>query len=312
MALFRRGGLRTSQLHQSRALVSAYKLFRRLLEKLGLQVVVKTFYSPIPVLSSLPESVWERKSELAGIEFDLERQLHFLETELAPYLAEFAAPEKPTGRANEFFLENGSYGPVDADLLHAVVRHARPSRIVELGSGYTTLVIAAACRLNEREGARVDYRVFDPFPSVASPGLPGLTELSTKRAEDLPPELFRELRGGDLLVVDTTHTVKLHGDVNHIVLDILPTVGEGTIVHFHDVFLPWEYPRVWAEDYGLFWSEQYLLQAFLALNAEFEVVCAANALVREYPDRLASVVRSWRPGATPGAFWIRRRSASAR
>jgi hypothetical protein len=77
---------------------------------------------------------------------------------------------------------------------------------------------------------------------------------------------FAALRANDPLIVDTTHTVKIDGDVNHVVLNLLPRLGSGVLVHFHDIFLPWEYPRKWAEDYGLYWNEQYLLQAFLSLN----------------------------------------------
>ena len=273
--------------------------------RLGLQVVVRSFYSPIPDLRKIPESVWERESELAGIRFDLEQQLGYL-AELHGYLAEFRPAELATGDPDQYFLANGSYGPVDADVLYAIVRAAKPKRIIELGSGYTTLVAAQACLENEREGAAAEYVAFDPYPGVVRPDLPGLTELARTPAEELPPARFGELGPSDLLIVDTTHTVKMGGDVNHVVLDVLPRLAGGVLVHFHDIFLPWEYPRKWAEDYGLYWSEQYLLQAFLSLNKEFEILCALYALARRRPDSLRELVPSWRDGAVPGAFWIRR------
>lgn len=257
---------------------------------------MKSFYSPIPELASLPDDVWDRRSELRGIRFDLGAQLSFLESELAPFLRETSIPANP------------SYGPVDAVVLHAMIRHLKPSRIVELGSGHTTLVIADACAANEREGNPSVYRAYDPFPAVAERGRPGLTELHRLPAQQVPDGVFAELSAGDVLFVDTTHTVKLGGDVNRVVLDVLPALAPGVVVHFHDVFLPWEYPRRWAEDYGLFWSEQYMLQAFLTLNDEFDVVCALYALTRAYPERLRDLVPSWGPGSVPGAFWIRRRA----
>jgi hypothetical protein len=79
---------------------------------LGLQVVVKSFYSPIPDLNRIPESAWERESELAGIHLDLEQPLRYLD-ELDPYLAEFRPAEQANGGSNGYLLENGSYGPVD-------------------------------------------------------------------------------------------------------------------------------------------------------------------------------------------------------
>ena len=265
-----------------------------MLARLGLQVVLKSFYSPIPDLAALPDSTWERRSELAGIDFDLPRQLAFLEGQ-RQYLAELASP-----------AENPSYPPADSAVLHAIVRGVRPRRIVELGSGHSTLVAAAAALANEREDAPVDYRAYDPFPKVVGRSLAGLTELVPTRAEDLPLALFEELGENDILLVDTTHTVKTGGDVNHIVLDVLPRLRAGVLVHFHDIFLPWEYPRVWAEDYGLYWAEQYLLQAFLSMNDGFEVVCALYALSREQPNRVRELVPAWREGSVPGAFWIRR------
>jgi hypothetical protein len=270
-----------------------------------LQVVVKSFYSPIPDLKNIPEATWARESELAGIHFDLEQQLGYL-GELGPYLDEFRPPEQENRDADGYFLENGSYGRVDADVLYAIIRAAKPKRIIELGSGYTTLVAAQASLENEREGAAAEYVAFDPYPGVARPDLPGLTEFARLPAEELPTECFAALGANDLLIVDTTHTVKLGGDVNHVVLDILPTLDSGVLVHFHDIFLPWEYPRKWAEDYGLFWNEQYLLQAFLSLNDEFEILCALYALARRRPDKLREVIRSWRDDTVPGAFWIRR------
>jgi hypothetical protein len=268
-------------------------------------VVVKSFYSPIPDLAALPESTWERRSDLPGIRLDLDTQLAFLERLREP-LAEFDPP-RAADDAQVYASGNPSYPLVDAAVLYAIVRGVKPERIVELGSGHSTLVAAAAAVANEREGSPVDYRAYDPYPKVAQAGLLGLTELSRTPAEALPPERFAELGEGDLLVVDTTHTVKTGGDVNHIVLDVLPRLGSGVLVHFHDVFLPWEYPRTWAEDFGLYWAEQYLLQAFLSLNEQYEVACALYALSRERPESLRELVPAWRDDSVPGAFWIRRR-----
>ena len=102
--------------------------------------------------------------------------------------------------------------------------------------------------------------------------MPAPSRLEPTSATDLPLELFSELGAGDILFVDTTHVVRLAGDVNFVVLDVLPRLQEGVIVHFHDIFLPWEYPRPWLTEMGYYWTEQYLLQAFLAYNREFEVL----------------------------------------
>jgi hypothetical protein len=149
-------------------------------------------------------------------------------------------------------------------------------------------------------------RTFDPFPSVAQPGLPGLAALEHTRAQDVPESVFASLEDGDVLFVDTTHTVKLGSDVNRIVLDVLPALKPGVLVHVHDIFMPYEYPRKWAEESGLHWAEQYLLQAYLSGNRGFEVLAGTFALCRERPDDMRRLAPTWQPEATASAFWMRR------
>jgi hypothetical protein len=303
-----KGNIRLTNLHRSRIAVSAYAALRHGFERIGLQVVAKTFYSPIPDLASIPESVWERRDPLAGIDFQLERQLTVLEEELAPFIRGFDAPVHGRAeRGTEYYFDNPSYGPVDAETLYAFVRRTKPERVVELGSGFSTLILSRAALANAKEGAAPHLTVCDPFPGVAGPETPGVTRFEAVAAQEVPIEFFDELSSGDILVVDTTHVVRLGGDVNRIVLDVLPRLGPGILVHFHDIFLPWEYPRVWLERFGLFWTEQYLLQAFLSFNTRYEIVAALHALAREYPNRLARIYPSWREEVSPGAFWIRSR-----
>ncbi len=276
--------------------------------RIGLQVVPKNYYSPIPDVKALPPDVWDRRSALAGIHFDLDEQLAWIERELVEAMREFSAPGRSTGREGEYWLDNASYGRVGADLLHGVVRALKPRRIVELGSGFSTLIMAAAAERNRVEGAPTELQTFDPFPSVAKPSLPGLAELQPVRAQDVPLEVFATLEAGDLLFVDTTHTVKLDSDVNRIVLDVLPALAPGVLVHVHDIFLPYQYPRRWAKESGFHWTEQYLLQAFLSGNRDYEVLAATFALCRERPEAMQRLVPSWRAGAEASAFWIRSRS----
>jgi predicted O-methyltransferase YrrM len=283
----------------------AYRALRAAADRAGLQVVPKTFYSPIPDLSALPAGVWERRSALHGIDLDLDRQLRWLES-LAPAMREFAPPERATGRPGQYTLANDSYGRVGADVLHGVVRGLRPRRIVELGSGQSTLIMAAAAAANRAEGAATELRTFDPFAGDALTGLDGLASLERVAAQDVPAEVFAQLGAGDVLFVDTTHAVKIGSDVNRIVLDVLPTLAAGVLVHVHDIFLPFEYPRRFAEELGLHWAEQYLLQAFLAGNHDFEVLAAVYALCRERPEAMAELAPTWRPGVTASAFWMRR------
>jgi predicted O-methyltransferase YrrM len=254
-------------------------------------VVPRGWESPLPDLDELPPELFERPSPLRGVRFDLDAQAALLR-ELAPLVAEFAPPLG-------FRLDNGWYESVDAEVLWALLRRLEPRRVVELGSGWSSLVIAAALP----DGS--EHAIYDPFPNERAAGL----AVERVRAQDVPEEAFTTLGAGDVLFVDTSHTVKTGGDVNRIVLDVLPLLADGVVVHFHDVLLPYELHRAWLER-GWWWFEQYLLQAFLSGNPGWEVLLAVHALTRERDALVREVVPSYRGENFPSAFWIRRTTPS--
>jgi hypothetical protein len=296
--------IRRRRLWSSPAAVKGYRAARGVAERLGLQVVLKTYYSPIPDLADLPAGIWDRRDPLCGIDLDLDTQMHFVESELAGHM-HAVAWGAGVGPEHSYDPHNDSYPSPDARILYAMTRHLRPARIVELGSGQTTRVMAQACRENARDGPPTRLLAFDPFPTAVDDRLPGLAELACMKAQDVPDEVFAELESGDILFVDTTHTVKIGSDVNHIVLQVLPLLKPGVIVHIHDIFLPYEYPRLFFADYALYWAEQYLLQAFLSFNSSFEVLCAVHALGRDQTARMAAA-GVLTPGEIGSSFWIRR------
>ena len=283
--------------------VKAYGLARRTAERVGLQVVLKTYYSPIPDLATLPEGIWEEPDPLRGIEFDLDAQARNLCDRLSGFIEEFT----PSGwREHRYEVRNPSYPLPDARLLYAMVRYLQPARTVELGSGQTTRVIAQACRANAVEGKQCEFHAFDPFPTGVDATLPGLTALEPTPAQQVPERVFTGLCDGDILFVDTTHTVKIGSDVNHVILRILPLLAPGVVVHFHDIALPYEYSKYLLTDYGLYWSEQYLLQAFLSMNPSFEVLYATDALCRDRREHMGRLGLA-RGSESGSSFWIRRR-----
>jgi hypothetical protein len=282
------------------------KAVRALPRRLGYDLVRRHYYSPIPDLDRLPPETWTREDPLAGVRFDVEDGLRFVREELADYIAEYTPPREPTGNPRDFFMSNTLYESVDAELLYAMVRRFAPPRIVELGSGMSTLVIADA---RERGGQtdRSGHVVYDPFiRDDLGAALREVADTRSVSAVDVPMEDFQALESGDMLFVDTTHTVKTGSEVNRIVLEVLPSLAPGVIVHIHDIYLPWEYPREFLEERRFFWAEQYLLQAFLAFNPEFEILVGAHALARKFPDETRELIPSAGTGIAPSAFWLRR------
>ena len=211
----------------------------------GFDVVRRDYYSPVPDLSRLPRDVWTRQSRLGGLELDADAAMTFVEDALAGPIAELDVPVQDPGVPGRFFLANQGFETVDAELLYAMVRTMRPRTVVELGSGYSTLLINLAARRNDADGSPIAHEVYDPHPRphIIGDELPPPSRLTAISATDVALDVFAGLTANDILFVDTTHTVKLASDVNYLVLDVLPVLSPGVIVHFHDIFLPWEYPR---------------------------------------------------------------------
>lgn len=262
--------------------------------RLGYQLVRDNFYSPLVDRELIP--LEQPRDAMPGIAFDAAEQLRYLTEQLAPYLAEVAPPNR--GALAEIPLRNAMYEAFDAEVLYAIVRQRRPARVLELGSGFTTRIIAGALAAN----GSGEHQVFDPY---ADPAIDALATVQRRSAAEISDAELAALSAGDILFVDSTHIVKLGSEVNRIVLDALPRLATGVAVHFHDVYLPWDYPA-WYFDQGMFFNEQYLIQAFLALNPSYRVLLGTHALGRLYPADVAGAIPSVRDGASPCAFWIER------
>jgi Methyltransferase domain len=262
---------------------------------LGYDAVRRGFYSPIPDLAALPSE--QPRSPMSGVDFDAERQIAYLRDQLGPFLDGLRIPEH--GAPGELHLRNGFYEAADAEVLYATVRARRPARVLELGSGYSTMIIARA--LQDAGGGQ--HTVFDPY---AGDDLDGLARIVRCSAAGMPAHEWNCLTAGDVLFVDTSHTVKMGSEVNHVVLDVLPALAARVAVHFHDVFLPWDYPCGYITELEAYWTEQYLLQAFLTMNRDYKILLALHAIGRLYPDEIARLIPSVIQGASPCAIWIER------
>lgn len=272
-------------------------------DRLNFDVVWRDYYSPIPGPDVVTDEAFARRSSLTGVDWHPNAQLDYYER-LLPFAAELGAKHP------ELLEPNESYDGLDAEVLYGMVRLLSPSRIVELGSGYSTLVSAAAVTDLRAAGSEVSFIAADPFPSsVVRPPPPGLDELRSVGAREFPIEELEALGDGDILFIDTTHVVKLGSEVNHLMLEVLPRLRAGVVVHIHDVFLPYEYPRRWLEERAYYWTEQYLVHAFLIGNAGFEVLLANHWLQREGAEQRPGIkVATAHPA---GALWLRARGGAA-
>lgn len=262
------------------------------------------FYSPIADRDQLrrrAESVWRPRAGLAGVDLQVSGQLALLEA-LRPFAAAIDFPMDPPASPHGYYYGNGMFPALDADFLFAALCHFRPRRVIEVGSGFSSLVMADANR--RMFSGELDITCIEPFPrDFLAQGVPGIARLLQTPLEEVPLAEFDALQAGDLLFVDSSHVVKAGSDVQFLFFEVLPRLAPGVLVHLHDIFLPDEYPRAWLMDEGRDWNEQYLLHAFLMFNSAWRVVWSAHYMGTRHAEAVASVF----PRGPGGSFWMQRR-----
>ena len=275
-------------------------------ESSGFHVTPVHFYEPIPDSRTLKDELWTKSHELVGIDMNESTQLHLLKEIFPQFQEEYdRIPAESAQAGSDFYLNNGRFQSVDPLVAYCLIRHFRPRRILEVGAGYSTLLLARAARKN---GSTV-LRSIEPYPAeFLTKGVDGLAELLREKVEDVPLTFFSELEENDCLFVDTSHVVRIGGDVNYLFLEVLPRLNPGVIVHIHDIFLPFDYPQAWVTERRRFWSEQYLLQAFLTYNSDFEVLVSNSYLSAYYLEELGKVFPRVPSPGEGGSFWMRRKT----
>ena len=237
------------------------------------------FYSAVPSLADREAMISEGRGSIEsvpGIALNGESQLNLLK-EFKAYFPECPFPNKKTG-SYRYCYDNPAYSFTDALTLYSMMCHFKPNRVIEIGSGFSS---CAMLDTNDSVfDGQIKFTFIEPFPEL----LHSLLERGDKKhiildqgVQDVDLSVFQQLQTNDILFVDSTHVSKLNSDVNKILFDILPTLKKGTLVHFHDIFWPFEYPNDWIAE-GRAWNEAYILRAFLQFNQDFEIIFFANYL----------------------------------
>lgn len=260
------------------------------LERHGWHAVRMTPTDPIVDTRTLTD-LEQREFAMPGVDLRVEAQLELLERfrALKAELVELGIPR--------------GMGGVDIEVMYGVLRLYPPKRFVEIMHGTSTRV---AARLLDNEGGEPRVIVVDPDAAADLAADPRV-EVRRQDVRDVPVSWFRQLEAGDVLFIDTSHVLRTGSDVQYLVLEVLPSLPVGVLVHVNDIFWPREYPRYWFD--GLrFANEQYVLQAFLAFNNSFEVLWSTGYLHHHHRDRLAEVFACYDPTAEwqGGGLWLRR------
>jgi hypothetical protein len=281
-------------------------LSRSILDRFQVALVRHHYYEPVIFPKDLREKDLRLPRQISGLELNETTQLRLVQQ--FKYRDELLGiPMKKSG-PSEFGYHNGSFEPGDAEFLYNMIRHFKPSRIIEVGSGNSTLIARLAIKENRKE--KPDYRCeqtcIEPFEQ---PWLEGIgVNVIREKVEVCPTPLFRSLRENDILFIDSSHIIRPQGDVLHQYLHLLGLLRPNVIVHVHDIFTPRDYPAEWLLRDRWMWNEQYLLEAFLSFNSCFEVISAVNWLAYAHREKLqdACPILMLEPWREPGSFWFRR------
>jgi len=266
----------------------------RLGQRLGVDVLPRHFYSAVPDIRELQRTTrWREPRSMVSVQgTDTESQLAFVASCCTPEHVERLRRNDIMAHA---VTENGDsgYGPTEADFLYAVIRARRPGRVVQVGAGVSSAIILLAAR---EGGFPIDLVCVDPYPTdyLRRAQSDGQLRLIVEKGQDVELSQLTDVGENGMLFVDSTHTVKVGSEVNRIVLEVLPRLAKGTLIHFHDICFPYDYsPDVLRST--LFWSETTLLHAFLASNVRCTLRTSLSMLHYAAPDRLKEYLPNYTP-----------------
>jgi len=281
--------------------ISKFPHCRRVFMQVGVFPIMDHYYEPLIDSQKLLDPL-DRDRALPGINWNVDEQLSILQS--FHFNEEFRDVPRLKVNQDDFFIENGMFESGDAEYFYNLIRLKKPSKIFEIGSGFSTLMARKAIKKNQDEN--LDYQCkhvcVEPYEA---PWLEktGVTVIRQK-VEKLGLEFFGELGKGDILFIDSSHIIRPQGDVLFEFLELLPLLKSGVIVHIHDIYSPKDYSKEVLIDDMRFWNEQYLLEAFLTCNRDWKIIGAINFLHHHYFEQLQNKCPFLIRNREPDSFYI--------
>jgi len=265
-------------------------------EKNGFHILKTRYYSPIPISTDLKKDNLLFMENL-NIDFKEEKQIKLLKN-LEKYSTEF----RKLAEDGSFNLNNPTFSWHDAPIYYCMIRYFQPKNIVEVGGGRSTIVSGFASQKN----SNTNITIIDPFISDSLKNeFSHQIKLIKEPVQKIPISFFENLSENDILFIDSTHVSKIGSDVNFLILEVLPALKKGVIIHFHDIGLPKQYNPNKIKNELNFWNEQYLLHAFLINNDHFEIIFGNSYMAMKHKEKLQNFYDT---GTHPagGSFWIQK------
>ena len=264
------------------------------------------FYSPVISIEDIKNKqsgIWKHAETdgIQGIDLEMNKQKELVES-FSQYYKDLPFSIEKSNKTRYYF-ENDYYSYTDGIVLYSMIRHFKPKRIIEIGSGFSSAIMLDTNELFF--SGEIDLTFIEPYPGR-------LKSLFTKndKKQDLiiqrdvqtvSLDEFKKLKAGDILFVDSTHVVKTGSDVNYILFEILPVLNSGVLIHFHDVFYPFEYPKEWVFQ-GRNWNEDYFLKAFLMYNKNFKIILFSHYLHERHKEVFKEIPLTYKNKG--GNLWL--------
>ena len=272
-------------------------------QRLGVDILPRHFYSQIPDIAKLRgTNRWRSAMSMHGV---LGAALESQEAVFANWMER--ASHADTRAQSLTYLsacgENGAsgYGPTEAEVWFRMFHAIKPKQMIQIGAGVSTAIaldaMANRYAANDRRLMTCEITAIDPFPTDYLKRLARdkRINLHIEPAQESSMALFERLDAGDVLFIDSTHTVSPGSEVNYLILEVLPRLKPGVLVHFHDIYFPYDYQRKLLHGELFFQSESTLLHAFLLNNKRFSIEFALSALHYGKPESIKKYVASYRP-----------------
>lgn len=265
------------------------KIIRRLRKLKNLSYLPGHYYSPVV----MPEELYgyenrifsKEKVDLPGIDLNENGQLNLLKR-----ISRFYSELPFKFHKNEdlrYYYDNDYFSYNSAIQLYGILREFNPERVIEIGSGFSSALMLDTNDIF-MEG-KIKFTFIEPNPdrlhSLLKKGDKNNHVVLESKIQDVHNSLFAELKENDILFIDSSHVAKTGSDLNKIFFEIIPMLNKGVIIHFHDIFYPFEYPVKWVLQKGGFgWNENYILHAYLMYNTQIEIILF-NSFMEQFYEK---------------------------
>lgn len=280
------------------------RISKRIFLNVGVFPIRDHYYEPLFNASQIRFTNGQRN--LPGFSLNTYEQLSLLSK--FTYYKELALLPLNKPEHLQYYYNNPSFFAGDAEYLYCMIRHFKPRNIIEIGSGFSTLMMLEAVKKNQSEDTSYscEIKCVEPYEMdwLESTGV----KVIRKQVQHLDVSFFNSLGTSDILFIDSSHIIRPDGDVLFEYLEVLPVINSGVIVHIHDIYTPYDYPRENYEKHIVFINEQYLVEAFLSHNSQFKIIGAVNYLKQEYFSELSSrfPILESQPNKEPRSLWLKK------